>query len=178
VRETPPNALSEYQFAKERVMFVERGAQALAVPFSALKRARDIHVTSGEPLEVAWLPGVRSSYPELTIPEGTSSGRPWSGWFGPATRCRPTRRSGSLRQPVDRTSSSGTADGDAYSAACRRRRSRPAIGAASDRATISALTAAWRRRGFATVLYLRLAPVVPFNTFNYACRATGVRGRD
>lgn len=35
-----------------------------------------------------------------------------------------------------------------------------------------------RRHGFATVLYLRLIPIVPFNVFNYACGTTGVRGRD
>jgi uncharacterized membrane protein YdjX (TVP38/TMEM64 family) len=35
-----------------------------------------------------------------------------------------------------------------------------------------------RRHGFTTVLYLRLVPVVPFNVFNYACGATGVRGQD
>jgi uncharacterized membrane protein YdjX (TVP38/TMEM64 family) len=34
------------------------------------------------------------------------------------------------------------------------------------------------RHGFATVLYLRLIPIVPFNVFNYACGTTGVRGRD
>jgi hypothetical protein len=103
VRETPPNALSEYQFAKERVVFVERGAQALAVPFSALKRARDIHVTlAGEPLEVAWLPGVRSSYPAVDDPRGhvvgsalvrlVRTGQPVPAdtpfWFAAAT-CRP-----------------------------------------------------------------------------------------
>jgi uncharacterized membrane protein YdjX (TVP38/TMEM64 family) len=35
-----------------------------------------------------------------------------------------------------------------------------------------------QRHGFATVLYLRLIPIVPFNVFNYACGTTGLRGRD
>ena len=56
---------------KERVVYVERDGQALAIPFSSLRRVRRVHVTvGGEPLMVTWLPGVRSSFPAADDPAG------------------------------------------------------------------------------------------------------------
>jgi len=60
---------------KERVAYVERGGEAVAVPFSALERKRTIAAAvGGERLEFVWVPGVRSSLDEASIPAGREVG--------------------------------------------------------------------------------------------------------
>ncbi len=60
---------------KERVVYVERGHDAVAVPFSALARRRTIRVTlGGHELVVRWRPGVRSPLDEVIVPEGRPVG--------------------------------------------------------------------------------------------------------
>ncbi len=60
---------------KERVVFVERGDDALVVPFSVLGEKRKLEVeVGGERLEVVWLPGARSSLDERDIAEGREVG--------------------------------------------------------------------------------------------------------
>ena len=60
---------------KERVAYVERGGEAVAVPFSALEREKTIAaVAGGEQLEFVWVPGVRSSLDEASIPAGREVG--------------------------------------------------------------------------------------------------------
>ncbi len=61
---------------KERVVFVEIGGDALAVPFSALERAKSVRVeVGGEHLEIIWRPGVRSVFgaPDRAEPKEVGS---------------------------------------------------------------------------------------------------------
>ena len=60
---------------KERVVFIERGDDAVAVPFTALESAKRVEVeVGGELLEVEWVPGVRSALDETNIFEGRTVG--------------------------------------------------------------------------------------------------------
>jgi hypothetical protein len=60
---------------KERVVFIERGEDAVAVPFTALETARRVEVeVGGELLEVVWIPGVRSALDSTNIYEGRTVG--------------------------------------------------------------------------------------------------------
>jgi hypothetical protein len=53
---------------KERVVFVERGEEAVVVPFSLLERKKTVEVmVGGERLEVSWVPGVRSALDSASI---------------------------------------------------------------------------------------------------------------
>jgi hypothetical protein len=69
-----PNQGDDRVPLKERVVFVERGGEALAVPFSALEHAGRLEVRlGGDRLELAWLPGVRSAFGSLE-PGGKEAG--------------------------------------------------------------------------------------------------------
>lgn len=60
---------------KERVVFIERGEEAVAVPFPAIEQARRIEVeVGGELLEVEWVPEVRSALDSTNIFEGRTVG--------------------------------------------------------------------------------------------------------
>jgi hypothetical protein len=60
---------------KERVVFLERGDETVAVPFSALRRKRVIRVTvSGHRLVVRWRRGVASALDSGLIPRGRDVG--------------------------------------------------------------------------------------------------------
>ncbi len=60
---------------KERVVFIERGDDAVAVPFTALEKLGRVEVeVGGESLEVLWVPGVRSALDETNIFEGRTVG--------------------------------------------------------------------------------------------------------
>jgi Protein of unknown function (DUF3179) len=60
---------------KERVVFIERGEDAVAVPFTALETAKLVEVeVGGELVEVEWVPGVRSSLDSTNIFEGRTVG--------------------------------------------------------------------------------------------------------
>jgi hypothetical protein len=60
---------------KERVVFIERGEDAVAVPFTALETAKLVGVeVGGELVEVEWVPGVRSSLDSTNIFEGRTVG--------------------------------------------------------------------------------------------------------
>jgi hypothetical protein len=61
--------------AKERVVFLERGKETVAVPFAALARRRTIRVTvGGHRLVVRWRPGVASALDAALIPRGRDVG--------------------------------------------------------------------------------------------------------
>jgi hypothetical protein len=60
---------------KERVVFIERGEDAVAVPFSALQRRRRIPVVvAGHSLVVRWRSGVASSLDSGSVAEGRDVG--------------------------------------------------------------------------------------------------------
>ena len=60
---------------KERVVFIERGGEQVAVPFSALAKAKRIEVeVAGERLEVIWRPGTRSALDSAAIAGGRDVG--------------------------------------------------------------------------------------------------------
>jgi Protein of unknown function (DUF3179) len=60
---------------KERVVFIERGEDAVAVPFTALEKLGRVEVeVGGESLEVIWVPGVRSALDSTNIFEGRTVG--------------------------------------------------------------------------------------------------------
>jgi hypothetical protein len=60
---------------KERVVFIERGDDAVAVPFTALEKLGRVEVeVGGESLEVIWVPGVRSSLDSPNVFEGRTVG--------------------------------------------------------------------------------------------------------
>jgi hypothetical protein len=60
---------------KERVVFVESGDDAVAVPYSALQERRTIRVElDGRELEVTWREGVRSSLDDVDIDKGRDVG--------------------------------------------------------------------------------------------------------
>jgi Protein of unknown function (DUF3179) len=60
---------------KERVVFIERGGEAIAVPFTALEDAGRLEVeVGGDLLEVEWIPGVRSALDSTDIFEGRTVG--------------------------------------------------------------------------------------------------------
>ncbi|MGH3034081.1 MAG: DUF3179 domain-containing protein [Gaiellaceae bacterium] len=60
---------------KERVVFIERGEDAVAVPFSVLARAERMTVeVGGERLEVRWVPGVRSALDSPFVGRGREVG--------------------------------------------------------------------------------------------------------
>jgi hypothetical protein len=60
---------------KERVVFLERGRQAVAVPFSVLRRRHTIRVTvGGHRLVVRWRAGVASALDSAVIPRGRDVG--------------------------------------------------------------------------------------------------------
>jgi hypothetical protein len=60
---------------KERVVFIERGSDALVVPYSVLERKRVVQVTvGGERLVVRWRPGVASPLDSPMVAEGREVG--------------------------------------------------------------------------------------------------------
>jgi hypothetical protein len=60
---------------KERVVFIERGNEAVAVPFTALENAGRLEFeVGGEQLEAEWIPGVRSALDETNLFEGRTVG--------------------------------------------------------------------------------------------------------
>jgi Protein of unknown function (DUF3179) len=60
---------------KERVVFIERGGDAVAVPFSALQKRKRIRVeVAGHPLVVRWRAGVASSLDSGNVAEGRDVG--------------------------------------------------------------------------------------------------------
>jgi hypothetical protein len=60
---------------KERVVFIERGDEAVAIPFSQLAKATTMSVeVDGERLEVQWVPGVRSALDSSFIAGGREVG--------------------------------------------------------------------------------------------------------
>jgi Protein of unknown function (DUF3179) len=60
---------------KERVVFIELGDEAVAVPFSALAEEKRMDVeVAGERLEVRWVPGVRSALDEPFVAGGREVG--------------------------------------------------------------------------------------------------------
>jgi Protein of unknown function (DUF3179) len=60
---------------KERVVFVERGKDAVAVPFSLLAKDSEIDVEVGdETLRVTWRSGARSALDEAAVPAGREVG--------------------------------------------------------------------------------------------------------
>jgi hypothetical protein len=60
---------------KERVVFVQRGGEAVAVPFSVLAEKRELRVeVGGDELVVRWRPGVASALDSSSIPEGRDVG--------------------------------------------------------------------------------------------------------
>ena len=60
---------------KERVVFIERGAEAVAVPFSSLREKKVVRVeVAGSRLIVRWRPGVASSLDDAQIAAGRDTG--------------------------------------------------------------------------------------------------------
>ena len=60
---------------KERVVFVEQGGEALAIPFRELEKAGSLGVAlGGAALELSWIPGVRSAFGSLEGGEGRITG--------------------------------------------------------------------------------------------------------
>jgi hypothetical protein len=60
---------------KERVVFVELGDDAVAIPFSVLAKAKRMEVeVGGERLEVLWVPGVRSALDSPFVEAGREVG--------------------------------------------------------------------------------------------------------
>jgi hypothetical protein len=69
------NSDDERLLPKERVVFIERGDDAVAVPFTALVKLGRVEVeVGGESLEVIWVPGVRSALDSTNIFEGRTVG--------------------------------------------------------------------------------------------------------
>jgi hypothetical protein len=70
-----PNARDRRLPAKERVVFIERGDDTIAVPFSVLAKRKLIRVEAGgEQLDVRWLPGVRSALDDGEIASSRTVG--------------------------------------------------------------------------------------------------------
>jgi len=66
-----PNPSDRRLLPKERVVFVERGEDAIAVPLSAVARRKVIRVrVGGQLVEIRWRGGVRSALDEPEIREG------------------------------------------------------------------------------------------------------------
>jgi hypothetical protein len=60
---------------KERVVYIDRSGEAVAVPFSALEKAGTIEIeVGGERLEVVWVPGVRSALDETNFKNARTVG--------------------------------------------------------------------------------------------------------
>jgi Protein of unknown function (DUF3179) len=60
---------------KERVVFIERGTEAVAVPFSTLQRQKRLRVeVGGRSLVVRWRPGVASSLDSARVADGRDVG--------------------------------------------------------------------------------------------------------
>jgi Protein of unknown function (DUF3179) len=60
---------------KERVVFIEFGIEAVAVPFSVLEKEKRVEVeVGGERLEVRWVPGVRSALDSPFVEAGREVG--------------------------------------------------------------------------------------------------------
>ncbi len=60
---------------KERVVFVDRGGEAVAMPFSVLTRRKTLEVqVGGERLEVVWKPGPRSALDAAQVAGGREVG--------------------------------------------------------------------------------------------------------
>lgn len=60
---------------KERVVFIERGGDAVVIPYSTLERRPTLEVVGGgERLRVRWRPGVASALDSSEIAEGRSVG--------------------------------------------------------------------------------------------------------
>jgi hypothetical protein len=60
---------------KERVVFIERDGEAVAIPFSALKRRRELRVEVGRhSLVVRWRAGVASSLDSASVADGRDVG--------------------------------------------------------------------------------------------------------
>jgi Protein of unknown function (DUF3179) len=60
---------------KERVVFIERGDEAVAIPFSQLAKAKAMSVeVGGDRLEVRWVPGVQSALDSSFIASGREVG--------------------------------------------------------------------------------------------------------
>ena len=60
---------------KERVVFIERGGEAVAVPFSTLQRQKRVRVEiAGRSLEVRWRSGVASSLDSGSVADGRDVG--------------------------------------------------------------------------------------------------------
>ena len=69
------NADDERLPPKERVVFIERGDEAVAVPFSALREKKVVRVeVGGSELIVRWRPGVASPLDEAEIASGRDVG--------------------------------------------------------------------------------------------------------
>jgi Protein of unknown function (DUF3179) len=69
------NADDERLPPKERVVFIERGGEAVAVPFSSLRERKVVRVeVGGSRLIVRWRPGVSSSLDEPEIATGRDTG--------------------------------------------------------------------------------------------------------
>jgi hypothetical protein len=60
---------------KERVVFIERGGEAVAIPFSTLRRQKRVRVeVAGHSLVARWRPGVASSLDAANVAEGRDVG--------------------------------------------------------------------------------------------------------
>ena len=60
---------------KERVVFVERGGEAVAVPFSVLRERRELTVElAGDELTVRWRPGAASALDQDSVADGRDVG--------------------------------------------------------------------------------------------------------
>jgi hypothetical protein len=69
------NADDQRLLPKERVVYVVRNDEAVAVPLSALAKAKRMEVdVGGEPLVVEWVPGVRSALDHAAIAAGREVG--------------------------------------------------------------------------------------------------------
>ena len=69
------NADDERLPPKERVVFIERGDEAVVVPFSSLREKKVVRVEAGNArLIVRWRPGMASSLDEAEIPAGRDTG--------------------------------------------------------------------------------------------------------
>jgi hypothetical protein len=61
--------------AKERVVFIERGDEALAIPFSTLRREHVVRLeVGGRSLTVRWRAGVASSLDRASVAAGRDVG--------------------------------------------------------------------------------------------------------
>jgi Protein of unknown function (DUF3179) len=69
------NSDDERLAPKERVVYIERGGEAAAVPFSLLEERKTLELElGGERLELEFIPGVRSSLDDASIEEGREVG--------------------------------------------------------------------------------------------------------